>query len=39
LQTYLQMKKNWGDTVGITVLRKKKPVKLTMKLPAEPTDD
>lgn len=39
LQTYLQMKKNWGDTVGITVLRKQKRVELTMKLPAEPNDD
>lgn len=38
LQTYLQMKKNWGDTVALTVLRGKRQVTLTMNLPAKPSD-
>ena len=36
LQTYLQMKKEWGDTVEIVVLRKGKRVSLKMKLPDGP---
>jgi len=38
LQTYLQMNKEWGETVKLTVLRKRRPVELTMILPNE-TDD
>ncbi len=39
LQSYLQMKKNWGETIGIMVLRQQQPVELTMKLPDEPTEE
>ena len=39
LQTYLQMNKDWGDSVEIRVIRKTKPVELTMKLPAKPKID
>ncbi|MFT5300449.1 MAG: hypothetical protein ACI814_001226 [Mariniblastus sp.] len=38
LQTHLQMNRNWGDTVSLTVLRKRKPMVLSMKLPPQPKD-
>ena len=38
LQTYLQMNRNWGDSVVFKVLRNGKPVSLTMNLPKTPTE-
>ena len=36
LQTYLQMNKDWGETVPILVIRKGKRIELSMKLPSAP---
>jgi len=38
LQTYLQMNKDWGDTVPILIIRNGKRVELSLKLPNAPKD-
>ena len=35
LQTYLQMNKEWGEEVKLVVIRKRRPIRLTMTLPKE----
>ena len=39
LQTYLQMKKNWGDSVEITVLRGAEELQMNLDLPTAPTNE
>lgn len=38
LQTYLQMNRNWGDTIPILVIRNGKRVELSLTLPSGPQD-
>jgi predicted metalloprotease with PDZ domain len=38
LQTYLQMNKNWGDTVPVQIIRNGKRAELLLKLPSQPKD-